>query len=218
MPDSSSAPSGNRSDRRKARTREALIDAAVTLIAAGRGDRASVQEITETADVGFGSFYNHFESKEELFTTASERLLELWGETIDAACMGLTDPAEIFAISFRISGRLGWTNQAMGRFLVGFGLDVVDSDLGLAPRALRDIKAGQAAGVFTIGNAEIALSAATGALLGLLRKRVSRQRGLRVDVVDDTAEALLRMLGVAPDEAARLASLPLPEVAAGLRG
>src|SRR6476619_2665988 len=65
-----------RLDRRKARTRQALIDAAVRLIAAGRGERASIQEITEAADIGFGSFYNHFESKEELFRTASEDLLE----------------------------------------------------------------------------------------------------------------------------------------------
>jgi AcrR family transcriptional regulator len=32
----------------------------------------SIQEITEAADIGFGSFYNHFESKEQLFRTASE--------------------------------------------------------------------------------------------------------------------------------------------------
>jgi AcrR family transcriptional regulator len=37
------------------------------LIAEGRGERASIQEITEVADIGFGSFYNHFASKEELF-------------------------------------------------------------------------------------------------------------------------------------------------------
>ncbi len=54
----------NRLDRRKARTRQALIDAAVQLIAEGRGERASIQEITEAADIGFGSFYNHFASKE----------------------------------------------------------------------------------------------------------------------------------------------------------
>jgi len=213
-----SATSVSRIDRRKARTREALIDAAVTLIASGRGERASIQEITETADVGFGSFYNHFESKELLFRTASERLLERWGQTIDAACEGLTDPAEIYATSFRISGRLGWTNQAMARFLVGGGLDLVDADLGLAPRALRDIKAGQASGRFTVTNAEVALSASAGALLGLLRLRLSRQRGLRVDVVDDTTQAVLRMLGVSADEAARLVSLPLPDVDNTLAG
>ena len=212
----SSAESVNRVDRRKVRTREALIEAAVTLIAAGRGERASIQQITETADVGFGSFYNHFESKEQLFQTASERLLERWGRMIDTACEGITDPAEIFAVSVRISGRLAWTNQPMAHFLVGCGLDVIQSDLGLAPRALRDIEAGQASGRFTIGNADVALSAAAGALLGLLRLRLARRRGLRVDAVDDAADALLRMLGVAPDEAARLVSLPLPDVGSAL--
>jgi AcrR family transcriptional regulator len=213
---SPSPAAGNRIDRRKARTREALIDAAVTLIADGRGERASIQEITETADVGFGSFYNHFESKEELFRTASERLLEKWGRTLDAACEGLTDPAEIFAVSFRISGRLGWTHEPVARFLVGCGLDVTESKLGLAPRARRDIQAGQSSGRFTIGNAEVALSAGAGALLGVLRLRLSRQRGVRVDVVDDAAAGLLRMFGVPPREATRLVSLPLPEVDSAL--
>ena len=40
------SPRVSRLDRRKARTRQALIDAAVRLIAEGRGDRASIQEIT----------------------------------------------------------------------------------------------------------------------------------------------------------------------------
>jgi AcrR family transcriptional regulator len=52
----SAASRESRLDRRKARTRQALIDAAVRLIAEGRGDRASIQEITDEADVGFGSF------------------------------------------------------------------------------------------------------------------------------------------------------------------
>src|SRR5947207_6027304 len=95
-------PRASRLDRRKARTRQALIDAAVRLIAEGRGERASIQEITEAADIGFGSFYNHFESKEVLFRTASEEVLERWGQMIDGACAGLDDPAEVFATSLRI--------------------------------------------------------------------------------------------------------------------
>jgi hypothetical protein len=47
------APRASRLDRRKARTRQALIDAAVRLIAEGRGDRASIAEITEEADISF---------------------------------------------------------------------------------------------------------------------------------------------------------------------
>ena len=120
------APKVSRLDRRKARTRQALIDAAVQLIAEGRGDRASIQEITEEADIGFGSFYNHFDSKEQLFQTASEEVLERWGQLIDRGSAGITDPAELFAVGMRISGRLGWTHPDIAGFLTGAGLNALD--------------------------------------------------------------------------------------------
>src|SRR5271157_2415022 len=178
----SGAPKVSRLDRRKARTRQALLDAAVRLIAEGRGDRASIAEITEEADIGFGSFYNHFDSKEQLFQIASEEVLERWGQMIDRASAGITDPAELFAVGTRISGRLGWTHPEIAGFLAGGGLDVLDIPRGLAPRALRDIQAGQATGRFTVADAEITLSAVAGGMLGL-----------------------------PADEAARLAALPLPD-------
>ena len=141
-----------RLDRRKARTRQALIDAAVRLIAEGRGERASIQEITEAADIGFGSFYNHFESKEQLFETASSEVLERWGHMIDRASTGITDPAEVFSLSLRLSARLSWTHPEVARFITGAGLDLLDAPGGLAPHAMRDIEAGQAAGQFSVAD------------------------------------------------------------------
>ena len=205
-----SAPRASRLDRRKARTRQALIDAAVRLIAEGRGDRASIQEITEAADVGFGSFYNHFEGKEQLFQAAAEEVLERWGQMIDRASTGITDPAELFAVGTRISGRLGWTHPDIAGFLAGAGLNALDIPIGLAPRALRDIQAGQASGRFTVPDAEIALSAVAGGLLGLLRMCQRHPERVNETTVDELAEAELRLLGVPAPEAARLAALPLP--------
>jgi len=205
------ATRSSRLDRRKARTRQALIDAAVELIATGRGDRASIQEITEAADIGFGSFYNHFQSKDELFATASAEVLERWGQMIDKACGGVTDPAEIFAVSFRISGRLGWTHPGMARFITGSGLSLLDARTGLAPRALRDIQAGQKAGCFAALDADVAISAVAGGLIGLLRLSQDHPERMHEQVVDQLAEAILRLLGVPADEAVRLATLPIPE-------
>ena len=205
------APRVSRLDRRKARTRQALIDAAVRLIAEGRGDRASIQEITEEADIGFGSFYNHFDSKEQLFQTASEEVLERWGQMIDRASAGITDPAELFAVGTRITGRLGWTHPEIAGFLTGTGLDILDSPHGLAPRTLRDIQTGQAAGRFTVPDAEIALSAAAGGMLGLFRIRQRHPDRITEASADHLAEAVLRLLGVPAPEAARLAALPLPD-------
>ncbi|HUL28261.1 MAG TPA: TetR/AcrR family transcriptional regulator [Streptosporangiaceae bacterium] len=205
------APRVSRLDRRKARTRQALVDAAVRLIAEGCGDRASIQEITEEADIGFGSFYNHFDSKEQLFQTASEEVLERWGQMIDHASVGITDPAELFAVSTRITGRLGWTHPEIAGFLTGAGLDVLVSPHGLAPRALREIQAGRAAGRFTVPDAEIALSAAADGMLGLFRIRQRHPDRIAEDSADHLAEAVLRLLGVPAPEAARLAALPLPD-------
>jgi AcrR family transcriptional regulator len=206
------ASRASRLDRRKARTRRALIDAAVRLIAEGRGDRASIQEITEAADVGFGSFYNHFDSKEQLFQTAAEGVLERWGHMIDRASADITDPAELFAVGVRISGRLGWTHPDIAGFLTGAGLDAdaLDIPVGLAPRALRGVRAGQAAGRFTALDAEIALSAVAGGLLGLLRLRQRNSGRVREAAVDQLAEAVLRLLGIPAPEAGRLTALPLP--------
>ena len=205
-----SAPRDSRLDRRKARTRQALIDAAVRLIAEGRGDRASIAEITEEADIGFGSFYNHFDSKEQLFQTTSEEVLERWGQMIDRASAGITDPAERHAVGLRISGRLGWTHPEIAGFLTGAGLDALESPYGLAPRALRDIQAGQAAARFTVPDAGIALSAVAGGLLGLLRICQRHPERVTEASAGQLAEAVLRMLGVPAPEAARLAALPLP--------
>jgi len=205
------AAPANRLDRRKARTRKALIDAAVLLISEGRGDRASIQEITEVADIGFGSFYNHFTSKEELFQTASKEVLERWAQMLDAACAGLDDPGEVFAVSLRISGRLAWTHPEVAGFITGAGLELLDEPRGLAPRALRDIRAGQATGRFTVPNAEIALSAVAGGLLGLLRLHERHPERVAESAVDELVEACLRLLGLRADEARRVARLPLPQ-------
>ena len=159
---------------------------------------------------GFGSFYNHFDSKEQLFQTASEDVLERWGQMIDRSSVGITDPAELFAVGMRISGRLGWTHPDIAGFLTGVGLDALDIPTGLAPRALRDIQVGQAAGRFAIPDADIALSAAAGGLLGLLRMCQRHPERVTETTVDQLAEAVLRLLGVPAPEAARLAALPLP--------
>jgi hypothetical protein len=113
-------------------------------------------------------------------------------------------------VGTRISGRLGWTHPDIAGFLTGAGLDILDIPTGLAPRALRDIQAGQATGRFTVPDAEIALSAAAGGLLGLLRLRQRHPERVNGASVDQLTEAVLRLLGVPATEAARLAALPLP--------
>ena len=86
----------NRLERRKQRTRAALIAAAQAFIAAGKLN-APVLEITQAADVGMGSFYNHFDSKEQLFEAAVTEVLDAHGALLDESPPTIDDPAETFA-------------------------------------------------------------------------------------------------------------------------
>src|SRR5246500_780243 len=95
----------NRLDRRKARTRAALVRAAQSFLAAGKPD-VPILEITQAADVGLGSFYNHFDSKEQLFQAAVNDALDELGAVLAKLGAEGEDPAETFARSFRLVGRL----------------------------------------------------------------------------------------------------------------
>jgi hypothetical protein len=93
---------------------------------------------------------------------------------------------------------------------VGAGFDVLDQSVGLAPRALRDVKAGQAARRFTDLHPEIALGAVAGGVLGLLKVHLDHPDDVDGTAVDDLARALLRLLGIPEEEAARMVALELP--------
>src|SRR5690242_6534123 len=92
-----SAPPRNRFERRRAETRQALIRAARQILAETGDTSASIQTIAERADVGFGSFYNHFESKMELFDAAVVDALDELGQAFDEHLQDIDDPAELVA-------------------------------------------------------------------------------------------------------------------------
>lgn len=199
----------NRLERRKRRTRAALVKAAQRLIAEGKVN-VPVLEITQAADVGMGSFYNHFDSKDQLFEAAVADVLDAYGAMLDRLTQSIEDPAETFATSFRLTGRLFRRRPQESQILLANGVELLSAQRGLAPRALRDIKAGVAAGRFNLDDPELALAMAGGALLGLgtlLRDEPDRDDARAADVV---TENVLRLFGLSADEAHAICQRPLP--------
>jgi len=71
---SAPAPSGRR-ERRRAEIRERLFRAALKLFAERGYLQTTVEDITEAADVGKGTFFNYFPTKEHVLATfGSERI------------------------------------------------------------------------------------------------------------------------------------------------
>lgn len=200
----------NRLARRKAQTRAALIAAAQALLAQqGRVD-ASIQEITEAADVGFGSFYNHFASKTELANAAVAATLQEHGALVEAITHDLADPAEVFAASVRLTCRLQRTHPQMARILLHTGLNYLFSGGSLAQQALRDLRAGADAGRLHIGDPELALATVGGAQLGVLQLLNVRPEMDADRVAEELATNLLCTFGLSRAEAHEIATRPLP--------
>jgi len=206
-----SEQAATRVDRRRARTRAALIGAAQELLAEDRTN-VSVLEITQAADVGLGSFYNHFESKEELFRAAVDQILEAHGDLMDRVTEGIDDPAEIFARAFRLTGRLHRLLPGASLVMLRHAPEMLGSEHGLAPRALRDIRAAQQAGRFTIGDAELGLVAAGGAILGLGKLLHDQPERDAAASADELTTDLLRMFGIDAAEAREICERPLPDL------
>src|SRR5579883_2417399 len=90
-----------RGARRKRETRARLLGAALALMAEKGVEGVAINEITEAADVGFGSFYNHFESKEAIYAAVVESLFADFGAWIDQLVAGVSDIAEAVSIAVR---------------------------------------------------------------------------------------------------------------------
>jgi len=200
----------NRLERRKQRTRAALIQAAQTLIASGKSN-VPVLEITQAADVGMGSFYNHFDSKEDLFAAAIADVLDTHGDLLDQLTASIEDPAETVACSFRLTGRFFRRRPQESRILLVSGLDLLSSERGLGARALRDITAAAAAGRFTVEDPKLAMAVAAGALLGLGKLLHDEPDRDDAAAADRVTEGVLRLFGLPANEAHDLCRRPLPD-------
>jgi AcrR family transcriptional regulator len=67
---------GTRSERRVLRTRNRLLSAALSLFSNHGIDATTIEEITERADLGKGTFYRHFQNKEEVVLALVEESID----------------------------------------------------------------------------------------------------------------------------------------------
>jgi AcrR family transcriptional regulator len=206
------APPAGRLARRRLETRARLVRAARELMARQGIGATSIQEITDTADVGFGSFYNHFESKEMIAEAVMDEAIESFGAAADALAETLDDPAEVVAASVRHAVRHAAADPGWGWFLVRTGLAHAGGfRRGLGQRLARDVRIGVETRRFAVDDPTAATLAAGGAILALIAARLGGDLGN--DAPERAAAVVLRLLGLSTAEAREIATRRLPAIA-----
>ena len=207
-PTTAPQPRSTRGSRRRAETRAHLIAAARTLFARQGVDATTIAEITEEADVGFGSFYNHFASKEELVEVVLDEALEAQGRIVDGLTEGIEDPAEIVSVAHRYFVGAARSDPTLAWLLVRLDTSHRVMTRALGGRARRDLERGIACGRFKVADGELAFIDTAGALLLVMRAVLDG--GLGPDAERHHAEGMMRVLGLSPEEAAEVAARPFP--------
>lgn len=190
---------------RRARTREALLDAGLSLLAARPVEALSVDEIVAHAGVAKGSFFNHFSNKPAFFEAVSGRVRAALEHEItrdnrgerDAALRVARAVSRVVAFAFehpRAAGVLARAGAAVGR-----------ADHPLNAGVLADLDAGLAAGQFDIAPREAGVLAIIGVSQALLCAALwsGQDRAVVLGQTVSLIRALLRGLGLdAPAAAA----------------
>ncbi|WP_460709165.1 TetR/AcrR family transcriptional regulator [Lysobacter terrae] len=212
-----------RGARRKRETRQRLLEAALRLMAKKGMEGVVINEITEAADVGFGSFYNHFESKEAIYSAVVDWVFEDFADALDRLVSTIADPAEVVSVSVRHTLLRAQREPVWGQFLIREGFSARVLERGLGQRLLRDIKKGIASGRFKREDALMSFLSVGGTVLASIsvwlqfheahgaRAAAIHQLGFNVDDLSQrVAKTLLLTLGLTRLEAEKIAYRPLP--------
>jgi len=156
----------SRTSRRTRETRRKLVEAGVALLRRADYAAVPVAEITQLADVGLGTFYNHFAGKDELFDEAVQSVLNAQTERMAALAHADDSPVTTAAIAMHVVLGLAQSDPAVAVVVARNGLRLLDAEAALVPQARALVHAGQAAGSFAELDVDLALSLVGGSLLG----------------------------------------------------
>ena len=187
-------------DARWARTRQCLLDGGRQAFAARGVEATSVLEIVRAAGVSQPSFYNHFESKEQLAHEIAAEFFRKDRKAKQAVFEAIEDPAE--AIAINVSHTLSIATEDT---VIAWALIKSEMLRNLVISSKNDplaemISAGIEKGRFIASNVHIMALVIRGGALAVMQDMLNDS--VNADACRCYQELVLRMLGLAPEESA----------------
>ncbi|WP_217349221.1 TetR/AcrR family transcriptional regulator [Polaromonas sp. C04] len=198
--------------RRQRRNREALIRAASVVMTEKGVDAATMLEIAERADVGAGTVYNYFKSKDELAIAVLEHMMHDLALRIEVVTKAFEDPAQVYAFGIRTVLETATSDVRWKQML--YRSEVIADALfrRMGPFAIRDLRRAADAGRFQIPNAEIVWRLTAHAIVGI--SLAITTDAVPSSAIDQIVIRLLCMTGIGAESALELSSRPRPALPA----
>lgn len=195
---------------RRERTRAGLFDAAMKVFSEKGLDAATTDDIIKAAGVSRGTFYNYFNTKEDVLSAVADHLFDQLNDQI------LDETSDIEGAPERLAWTLGQFMQRAGEDAV-WGRVILDISFkrpttyvgDTTERNMKaDLDAGRRQGCFTLENDEVAYDIIMG--VGMLGLRSVLDGRAGPDHAYLIAERVLLALGTTAERAAKAAELARP--------
>lgn len=203
-------PPSDRTLRKQQQMRRQLITATSKVIAEKGVEGLRLRDVTDLADVGFGSFYSHFSSKEQLVEAVVIDLMSSISQELVAYVAEIEDPAEAASTAHRWFVRTAHVDPETAWLIVHLDrADVLFQEM-ITPYAREMLRTGIDSGRFRNFDVATTLAYVVGATMAVTRRVLEGRLG--ADAETASAEALLLALGLDEQEARRIAHQPLAPI------
>lgn len=200
--------SPTRYERRRRQTRAKLIAAAHEVMARKGVEAATIAEITSAAGVGFGSFHNHFDSKDEIARAVFSARTEHIGQISDFICDNYPQYVQAVAFIGRTYIEMADADPLWAWFVLNAqsSLQLMDDILGV--RARKHLRRGVAEGHLDVTDPDLIGAIMLSSFLTLMRAivegRATKPAAVR------TLGWVLRTLGFSDPDIRAAIKKPLP--------
>lgn len=191
-----------------------IHQAALRLFAEKGVSQVNISDLAQEAGVARGTIYNNVESVENLFASVASHLSAEMHQRVIKGFSSATDPAERLALGIRSFIRRAHEEPHWGQFISRFALNNESlREMWFGPPT-QDLLLGLTSKRYTFRKEQLPSVIATiaGSVLGSMFLVLEGHRTWR-DAGSDTAELVLRALGIEAQEAMTLATValaPLP--------
>jgi len=192
---------------RAARTKAALMSAGRRLFSQRPIDAVTVDDIVQAAEVGKGSFYNHFTDREALARAIAAQIRASVESAVARANAGVDDPARRLARAVCIYWRYALDEPEPAGVLVHIHTGHTSLTAPLNRGLVEDLETGLANGRFGVATVESGVLYVLGVTqLALVRIVQAPDPAFAVSLSQQMCALVLRGLGVPGPEADQIAA------------
>jgi AcrR family transcriptional regulator len=194
----------NRRDRRKLATRQALLDAAHSLLATRSMDALSVDEIAMRADVAKGTFYNYFSDKDALARELASHVRTRLENEITVTNEGIDDPAQRIARAFCCVLRFCLSAPEQAAAMMTLFPRATNPAAPINAGVRRDVADGLAQGRIVASSEDVAVAYIVGVFMAGANRALDLSADQARGFAQELGAMLLHGLGLSRTQATRM--------------